>query len=68
MAADQFCIRACKPGPKAPQMCEHIYDLQGYGTFLLMVVQALKSVVSCAWNIPGDYSAGFTSCKSESGM
>ncbi|KZP24975.1 hypothetical protein FIBSPDRAFT_856339 [Athelia psychrophila] len=29
MAADEFCFRACKPGPKAPQWCEHVYDEQG---------------------------------------
>ncbi|KAF7972887.1 hypothetical protein HWV62_16682 [Athelia sp. TMB] len=29
MAANEFCFRACKPGPKAPEWCEHIYDEQG---------------------------------------
>ncbi|CAA7267282.1 unnamed protein product [Cyclocybe aegerita] len=29
MAADQFCIRACKPGPMAPIFCQHIYDVMG---------------------------------------
>ncbi|KAJ3501165.1 hypothetical protein NLJ89_g9464 [Agrocybe chaxingu] len=29
MAADQFCIRACKPGPMAPTFCQHIYDVMG---------------------------------------
>ena len=29
MAADEFCIRACKDGPKAPALCQHIYDVMG---------------------------------------
>jgi len=51
MAANQFCIRVCKPGPNAPGWCEHIYDLTG-----------------CDWNIPGDYSPGYSSCKGNSGI
>ncbi|RDX57386.1 hypothetical protein OH76DRAFT_1476784 [Lentinus brumalis] len=31
MAADEFCIRACKDGPKAPALCQHIYDVMGCG-------------------------------------
>jgi hypothetical protein len=70
MAADQFCIRICKPGPNAPQWCQHIYDLQGYDELLSMpsmIVRALKHVASCAWNEPGDYGPGFSSCKGNSG-
>lgn len=29
VAADQFCIRGCKDGPKAPALCQHIYDTLG---------------------------------------
>ncbi|TFK81207.1 hypothetical protein K466DRAFT_347035 [Polyporus arcularius HHB13444] len=29
MAVDEFCIRACKDGPKAPALCQHIYDVMG---------------------------------------
>ncbi|KAJ7590519.1 hypothetical protein C8J56DRAFT_933105 [Mycena floridula] len=29
VAADEFCFRACKPGPQAPAWCEHIYDVMG---------------------------------------
>ncbi|KAI0714300.1 hypothetical protein C8T65DRAFT_644642 [Cerioporus squamosus] len=29
MATDEFCIRACKDGPKAPALCQHIYDVMG---------------------------------------
>ncbi|EIM89089.1 uncharacterized protein STEHIDRAFT_52679 [Stereum hirsutum FP-91666 SS1] len=29
MAADEFCLRACKDGPNAPALCEHIYDVMG---------------------------------------
>lgn len=35
MAANQFCIRVCKPGPNAPGWCQHIYDLTGYSAFSL---------------------------------
>jgi len=29
MSAQQFCLRACKPGPRATQFCQHIYDVMG---------------------------------------
>jgi hypothetical protein len=29
MSSSEFCFRACKPGPKAAQMCQHIYDVMG---------------------------------------
>lgn len=29
ISADEFCIRACKDGPKATEYCEHIYDVMG---------------------------------------
>ncbi|KAI0754238.1 hypothetical protein C8Q80DRAFT_1296968 [Daedaleopsis nitida] len=29
VSANEFCIRACKDGPKAPQYCQHIYDVMG---------------------------------------
>jgi len=29
MSATIFCIRACKEGPRAPELCEHIYDVMG---------------------------------------
>lgn len=29
MSADQFCFRACKPGPMAATWCQHIYDVMG---------------------------------------
>jgi hypothetical protein len=25
----EFCFRACKPGPKAATLCQHIYDVMG---------------------------------------
>jgi hypothetical protein len=68
MAADQFCIRACKPGGRDAEWCQHIYDLQGYGTPPFVIVQVLNPMIRCAWNLPGDYSDGFTSCKGDSGM
>ncbi|KJA25451.1 hypothetical protein HYPSUDRAFT_199615 [Hypholoma sublateritium FD-334 SS-4] len=29
MSDSEFCFRACKPGPKAPTFCQHIYDVMG---------------------------------------
>ncbi|KAF8814669.1 hypothetical protein BYT27DRAFT_7205623 [Phlegmacium glaucopus] len=29
IGVDQFCFRACKPGPLAPTFCQHIYDVMG---------------------------------------
>jgi len=29
MSATEFCIRACKDGPNAPKICNHIYDVMG---------------------------------------
>ncbi|KAI0716990.1 hypothetical protein C8Q76DRAFT_726197 [Earliella scabrosa] len=29
MSATDFCIRACKDGPNAPALCQHIYDVMG---------------------------------------
>ncbi|KAI0078570.1 hypothetical protein K474DRAFT_882344 [Panus rudis PR-1116 ss-1] len=29
MSDSEFCIRACKDGPKAPALCQHIYDVMG---------------------------------------
>lgn len=29
MSAEQFCIRACKDGPRAPALCQHVYDVMG---------------------------------------
>ncbi|KAI0676230.1 hypothetical protein C8Q78DRAFT_961321 [Trametes maxima] len=29
MSASEFCFRACKDGPKAPALCQHIYDVMG---------------------------------------
>ncbi|THH00130.1 hypothetical protein EW026_g2355 [Hermanssonia centrifuga] len=29
MSASLFCIRACKPGPQAPQWCGHVWDVMG---------------------------------------
>lgn len=29
MSDSEFCFRACKPGPGAPGMCQHIYDVMG---------------------------------------
>ncbi|CAL1698993.1 unnamed protein product [Somion occarium] len=29
MSDSEFCIRACKDGPRAPALCEHIYDVMG---------------------------------------
>ncbi|KAG9039871.1 hypothetical protein FS837_000897, partial [Tulasnella sp. UAMH 9824] len=31
MSDTEFCIRACKPGPKAAGLCQHIYDVMGCG-------------------------------------
>lgn len=29
MSDSMFCFRACKDGPKAPALCQHIYDVMG---------------------------------------
>lgn len=29
MSDTEFCIRACKDGPNAPALCQHIYDVMG---------------------------------------
>lgn len=29
VAFNEFCIRACKDGPDAPRLCNHIYDVMG---------------------------------------
>ncbi|THH26315.1 hypothetical protein EUX98_g7873 [Antrodiella citrinella] len=29
MSDTMFCFRACKPGPMAPEWCQHIYDVMG---------------------------------------
>ena len=29
MSDSEFCFRACKDGPRAPALCEHIYDVMG---------------------------------------
>ncbi|RDX51785.1 hypothetical protein OH76DRAFT_1454722 [Lentinus brumalis] len=29
VAYNEFCIRACKDGPNAPALCQHIYDVMG---------------------------------------
>ncbi|KAI0821903.1 hypothetical protein BC628DRAFT_1328512 [Trametes gibbosa] len=29
VSATEFCFRACKDGPKAPALCQHIYDVMG---------------------------------------
>ena len=29
VAYNEFCIRACKDGPNAPALCNHIYDVMG---------------------------------------
>ncbi|KAG8916128.1 hypothetical protein FRC01_003360 [Tulasnella sp. 417] len=31
MSDTEFCIRACKPGARAAQLCQHIYDVMGCG-------------------------------------
>ncbi|KAG8762453.1 hypothetical protein FRC11_009304 [Ceratobasidium sp. 423] len=31
MSSTEFCIRACKDGPKAAKTCNHIYDVMGCG-------------------------------------
>ena len=31
MSATEFCFRGCKEGPKAPALCQHIYDVMGCG-------------------------------------
>jgi len=31
MSATEFCFRACKEGPKAPALCQHVYDVLGCG-------------------------------------
>ncbi|KDQ50361.1 hypothetical protein JAAARDRAFT_42151 [Jaapia argillacea MUCL 33604] len=51
VSANEFCFRACKDGPNAPALCNHIYDVMG-----------------CAWNMPGNYSAGvFERCLGDTG-
>jgi len=51
MAAEEFCIRVCKPGGRDTEFCQHTYDVMG-----------------CAWNMPGNYQEGFTSCQGDSGI
>lgn len=29
MSDSEFCFRACKDGPRAPALCQHIYDVMG---------------------------------------
>lgn len=29
MSDSEFCFRACKDGPGAPALCQHIYDVMG---------------------------------------
>lgn len=29
MSDTEFCFRACKPGPLAAKLCQHIYDVMG---------------------------------------
>jgi len=29
MSATEYCFRACKPGPRAAELCQHIYDEMG---------------------------------------
>ncbi|KAI0628541.1 hypothetical protein C8Q77DRAFT_1067566 [Trametes polyzona] len=29
VSASEFCFRACKDGPRAPALCQHIYDVMG---------------------------------------
>ncbi|KAH9478621.1 hypothetical protein JR316_0009078 [Psilocybe cubensis] len=29
VSSDEFCVRACKPGPLAATFCQHIYDVMG---------------------------------------
>ena len=29
VAFNEFCIRGCKDGPRAPALCQHIYDVMG---------------------------------------
>ncbi|KAJ7582716.1 hypothetical protein C8J56DRAFT_792081 [Mycena floridula] len=29
VSANEFCFRACKPGPNAAEWCQHIYDVMG---------------------------------------
>jgi len=31
MSDSEYCFRACKPGPRAAQLCQHIYDVMGCG-------------------------------------
>ncbi|KAF9647665.1 hypothetical protein BDM02DRAFT_2538890 [Thelephora ganbajun] len=31
MSASEFCFRACREGPQAPALCQHIYDVLGCG-------------------------------------
>jgi len=31
MSATEFCFRACKEGPQAPGLCQHVYDVMGCG-------------------------------------
>ncbi|KAJ3512090.1 hypothetical protein NLJ89_g3728 [Agrocybe chaxingu] len=39
--ANIFCLKACDPhGRRAPQMCEHIYDTQGCGFYLVARARA----------------------------
>jgi hypothetical protein len=37
-AADQFCIRTCKPGGRDVDWCQHVYDVMGYDAFLFIIV------------------------------
>jgi len=52
MSVQDFCIRVCKE--TGPNKAAYC--------------QHIYDVTGCAWNMPGDYSEGFTSCKSDSGI
>jgi hypothetical protein len=52
MSVGDYCIRVCKET----------------GTKKEAYCQHIYDVTGCAWNMPGDYTDGFTSCKGESGI
>jgi len=51
MSVQEYCIKICKPS----------------GAHAADYCQHIYDVTGCAWNMPGNYGDGFTSCSGESG-
>ncbi|KIM33185.1 hypothetical protein M408DRAFT_325988 [Serendipita vermifera MAFF 305830] len=51
-SSNEFCMRVCKPTGSMPAA----------------YCQHIYDVTGCGWNMAGDYTDGFTSCKGDSGI